>query len=79
MEPDEFLWRHRPCKHCGGGHFDSTCIRRVIPKMQRREHLQKDLKDQGTHSVRVDEDGDVVMEEWTKCGYCVSELGCCAF
>jgi hypothetical protein len=74
MQPGDSSWRRRPCKHCGGGHFDSTCTRSDIP--HKTEHAQKILKQQERHSIKIDQDGDVVMDEWTKCVYCVSKLSC---
>lgn len=49
-------------------------MRSVVPKIHRREHTQKVLEEQEKHTVIIDQDGDVVMDEWTKCIYCVSEL-----
>ena len=65
------LWRHRPCRHCGDSHFDSTCIRNNIPQIQRREQTQKTLKEQEKHTSTIDLDGDVAMTEWTDCLYCL--------
>jgi len=65
-------WRHRPCKHCGGSHFDSTCIWKDIPQIQRREQTQKTLKEQEKHTFKIDQDGDITMTEWTECVYCLS-------
>ena len=45
------------------------------PKSRRREQTQKTLQEQEKHTVIIDQDGDVVMEEWTECIYCVSALG----
>ena len=49
-------------------------MRRDIPEIQQKKRVQNDLKNQGTHTVRIDKDGDIIMEEWTKCIYCVTEL-----
>jgi hypothetical protein len=68
MKVAQYPWRHRPCRHCGGGHFDSTCMRNNIPKMQRMEQTQKTL----THTFSIDLDGDIAMTEWTECLYCLS-------
>jgi hypothetical protein len=62
-------WGLRPCKHCGGGHLDSTCSRRPL-KFQQGGHSQRKR-----HAFRIDEDGDIVIDEWTNCVYCVLELG----
>lgn len=73
----QYSWRHRPCKHCGGSHFDSTCKRINIPKFQRREQTRKNLKEQEDHTFTIDLDGDIAMTEWTECLYCLSELSYC--
>ena len=51
------------------------CTRSDIRKLQRRERTQETLKEQERHTLKFDQDGDVVMDEWTNCVYCVSELG----
>ena len=47
MKAAQYPWRHRPCMHCGGGHFDSTCMRNNIPKMQRMEQTSENFKGAG--------------------------------
>ncbi len=72
MKVVQYSWRHRPCRHCGGGHFDSTCMRNNIPKVRRKEQTQKTLKGQEKHTFTIDPDGDIAMTEWTECLYCLS-------
>jgi hypothetical protein len=43
---------------------------------QKAEHTQKISKEQQKHFVKIDQDGDVVMDKWTKCVFCVLELSC---
>jgi hypothetical protein len=50
------------------------CIRSDNPKLQRRERTQENLKKQKRHTLKFDKDGDVVMDEWTNCVYCMTEL-----
>ena len=49
-------------------------MRRDIPEIQQKKRVQNDLKDQSRHTVRIDKDGNIIIEEWTKCRYCVTEL-----
>jgi hypothetical protein len=52
------------------------CTKSNISKLQGREHTQETLKEQERHTLKIDQDGDVIMDEWTNCVYCVSKLSC---
>ena len=41
------------------------------PRAQQKERTQRALEEQERHTIRIDHDGDVVMDEWTKCGFCL--------
>ena len=41
------------------------------PSAQQKERTQRALEEQERHTIRIDHDGDVIMDEWTKCGFCL--------
>jgi hypothetical protein len=46
-------------------------VRRDTPSAQQKERTQRALEEQERHTIRIDRDGDVIMDEWTKCGFCL--------
>jgi hypothetical protein len=66
------LWKHRPCKHCGGSHFDRRCVIPAIVTPSRRSYGSG--VEHNKHSIKADIDGDIIMNEWTTCVYCLSVL-----
>jgi hypothetical protein len=40
-------------------------------RAQQKEHSERTLEGREAHTVRIDHDGDVVMDEWTKCAFCL--------
>ena len=64
-------WKHRPCKYCGGSHFDRCCLA-LAPSPLRRAYTSRIVNNK--HFTRADVDGDIIMNEWTTCAYCLAAL-----